>query len=154
MRMIFTQAFADDPGGFFVGCVGTNAHVLHGIENAPVDGLEAIAYVRDGTGDDDAHGIVEVSCAHFIVDANRLKVAGVAYDGFFSGNFRLFSHVFLSFNAAILVDWHNLFIIPYLSDKNRESAKKRHFSRIDNVKGKTLTGQFIAKIRVFYKKRG
>ena len=152
MGMVLTQDFTNNTGGFFVGRVGTNTHVLHGEKDAPMDGLEAIAHVRDGASNDDAHGIVEVSCAHFIVYTNRLKSAGVAYDGFFSGNFRCFSHVF-SFGAAKLVDLHNLFIIPYLSDKNRETAKMRLFSRLDHLKRKTLRGQVAAKNGEICKKK-
>ncbi len=91
--MVLTQYFTNNAGGFFVGGVGTDAHVLHGVEDAPVDWLEPVTHVGDGAGYDDAHGIVEVSSAHFIVYTNGLKGASVVYDGFFSGNFRLFSHV-------------------------------------------------------------
>jgi len=58
-----------------------------------------------------------------------------------------------SFGAAKLVDLHNLFIIPYLSDKNRQTAKMRLFSRLDHLKRKTLRGQVAAKNREICKKK-
>jgi len=93
MGMVLSQYFTDDTGGFFVGRVGANAHVLHGKEDAPVNRFEAIANIRDGAGDNDTHGVIEVSSAHLLVDADRLKVAAVVYDSLFNGIFRLFSHI-------------------------------------------------------------
>ena len=94
MGMIFTQNFTHDTGRFLVGGVGANAHVLHGVEDTAVDGLETVTNVRDGAGYDDAHRIVEIRGTHFVVNTNRLKAASVVQDSFFSGNFRLFSHLF------------------------------------------------------------
>ena len=37
--VVLAQHFADDTGGFLVGAVGADAHVIHGIQNAPLDGF-------------------------------------------------------------------------------------------------------------------
>ncbi len=39
MWVIFTQHFADDARRFAVGGIRTNAHIMHGIEDAPMYGL-------------------------------------------------------------------------------------------------------------------
>ena len=75
MRVIFTQHFADDTGGFLEGGVGADAHILHGIQDAPVDGFQSIAGIRQGAGNDDAHGVIEVGRAHGLVNVCHLDGA-------------------------------------------------------------------------------
>ena len=45
MRMILAQYFADDTSGFFVGRTGVHPHIVHGIENPALHGLETIARI-------------------------------------------------------------------------------------------------------------
>jgi len=70
MGMIFAQHFADDARRLFIGQVGAQAHIVHGIQNTTVHRLEPVAGVRQGPGDDDAHGVIEVGLLHFLVDIN------------------------------------------------------------------------------------
>ena len=56
--VVFTQHFTDDAGGFFVIRVGAQTHIVHGVQDAPVDGFEAIAGIGQRPGDDDAHGVI------------------------------------------------------------------------------------------------
>ena len=42
-----------------------------------MDGLEAVAHVRQRAGDDDAHRVVEVRDAHLVLDADGSDVAHV-----------------------------------------------------------------------------
>ena len=72
VRMIFAQHFADDAGGFFVRAAGADAHVVHGIQDAPVDGLQPIAGIRQGARHDHAHGVIQISPAH-LVDIDLLN---------------------------------------------------------------------------------
>jgi hypothetical protein len=74
--VVFAQHFANDTGAFAVGGVGADTHVVHGVEDAPVDGFEAVAGIGQGAGDDDAHGVIEVGVAHLLVD-----VYGVDWNG-------------------------------------------------------------------------
>jgi len=68
--VIFTQNFTDDTSRFFEWGICANAHVFHSIQDAAVDGLETIAHIWQGAGDDDAHGVIEVSRTHLIIDAD------------------------------------------------------------------------------------
>jgi hypothetical protein len=62
---------ADDAGRLLVGPVPAVAHLVHGEQGAPVDGLEPVAHVGDGTPDDDAHGVVHVGLLHLVFDVHR-----------------------------------------------------------------------------------
>ena len=68
VRVVLAQHFADDAGGFFIRGVRPDAHIVHGVEDAAVNWLETIARVRKGPGNDHAHGIVEVSRTHLLVE--------------------------------------------------------------------------------------
>ena len=82
---------ADDLGGLGVLLVELEAHLLHAVEDAAVDGLEAVTDVGQGAADDDRHGVVEVGAAHllFNVDGEHgegaaaldLAVGGVVWRG-------------------------------------------------------------------------
>ncbi len=65
--VILAQHFTDDAGALFVGPVGPQPHVVHGIQNAAVDRLQAVAHIGQGPGHDDAHGIVQIGALHFVI---------------------------------------------------------------------------------------
>ncbi len=78
--VVLAEHLADDAGGLLVSRVGADAHVVHGVEDAAVHGLEAIAGVGQGAGHDDAHGVVEVRLAHLLVNldlSDRPEIHGV-----------------------------------------------------------------------------
>ena len=75
MRVILAQHLADDTGGFLIGGVGADAHIVHGIQDAPVDRLEPVARIRQGARHDHAHGVIQVGGAHLLVDIHLLDVA-------------------------------------------------------------------------------
>ncbi len=77
VRVVLAEHFADDAGRFLVGGVGADAHVVHGIQDAPVDRLEPVARIRQGAGDDHAHGVIEVRAAHLLVDVDAVDRADV-----------------------------------------------------------------------------
>ena len=58
MRMVFTDDVADDARGLLVGLVPVIAQLAHRMQNAAMDGLQAVAYIGQRTPDDHAHGIV------------------------------------------------------------------------------------------------
>jgi hypothetical protein len=58
--VVFAHAIADDAGAFARGPVGLEAHLMHRIEDAPMDGLETVADIGEGAAYDDAHGVIEV----------------------------------------------------------------------------------------------
>ena len=60
MRVIFADDIADDARGFAVRLVPVVAAFMHGIENAPVYGFEAVPHIGQRARDDDAHRIIEI----------------------------------------------------------------------------------------------
>ena len=57
--MVFAQHVAHDAGALAVGLVRGHAQLVHGIQNAPVDGLQTVAHVGQRTADDYGHGIAD-----------------------------------------------------------------------------------------------
>ena len=74
VRMELADDVADDAGRLLVGLVVVGAALVHGVEDAAVDRLEAVLDVRDGPADDDAHGVVEVRPAHLLFEADDREV--------------------------------------------------------------------------------
>ena len=72
--MEFADDVADDAGRLLVGLVVVRAALVHGVEDAAVDRLEAVLDVGDGPADDDAHGVVEVRPAHLLLEADDGEV--------------------------------------------------------------------------------
>ena len=75
--VVLTHDLADRPGRLLVGLVGRDARLVHGVEDAPVDGLQAIAHVRQGARHDDRHGILEEGLLHLGSHVGRLERAAV-----------------------------------------------------------------------------
>ena len=61
--VVLTDDVTDHTGRLLVGLVVVVAHVVHGVEAAPVHRLEAVAHVRQGAADDDRHGVVHVGAS-------------------------------------------------------------------------------------------
>ena len=57
--MVFAQHVAHDTGALAVGFVRGHAQLVHGVQNAPVDGLQTVAHVGQGPADDNGHGIAD-----------------------------------------------------------------------------------------------
>ena len=68
MRMVLAKHLTDDAGGFAIGAVHADAHIVHGVQDAALDRLEAIACIRQGACHDHAHGVIEVGLLHFLVN--------------------------------------------------------------------------------------
>ena len=76
--VILTQHFTDDTGALLVGRAWVQAHIVHGVEDAAVHRLEAIARIREGAGHDHAHGVVEIGSAHLLFDQHGPDIAAAA----------------------------------------------------------------------------
>jgi len=74
MRMVFTDHIPDDAGGFAVGLVPLVTRLIHRVENAAVDGLQAIAQIGNRAADDHAHRVVEIAALHLLLDGDRRAV--------------------------------------------------------------------------------
>jgi hypothetical protein len=81
--MVLAHDVADDAGALARGLVGLEAHLLHGVENAAVDGLESVADIGESAADDDRHRVVEIRLAHLVFNVDGLDVqsAGTAVAG-------------------------------------------------------------------------
>ena len=81
MRVVFAHHVADDAGRLLIRAVVVHAHLVHPVKDATVNGLEAIADIRQGTRNDDAHCVIEIRALHLINDGNaaNFTVAVVWY---------------------------------------------------------------------------
>ncbi|OPZ92473.1 MAG: hypothetical protein BWY73_00795 [candidate division TA06 bacterium ADurb.Bin417] len=84
VRMVLTHHLADDTGALLVGAVAVQPQLLHGVKDAPVDGLEAVAGVRQRPADDDAHRVIDVGALHLRFELDR---AYLFFDLFRFGHF-------------------------------------------------------------------
>ena len=73
--MIFSEHFTHDTSRFFVPGIGTDAHVVHGIQDAAMDGFQTVAGIRQGARYDHAHGVIEVGCTHLGVNVYLFNVS-------------------------------------------------------------------------------
>src|SRR6202012_3179930 len=61
---------ADPAGALDVGRGGAQAHLVHLVQDAPLDGLQAVTGVREGARVDDAVGVLQVGAAHLLGDVD------------------------------------------------------------------------------------
>ena len=79
VRVVLAHHLADDLRALDVLAVGPQAHLVHHVQDAPVDGLQAVPHVGQRAPDDDRHRVVEIRRAHLLLEPARLDVA--AADG-------------------------------------------------------------------------
>ena len=72
VRVVFTHRLAHDPRTLEVFAVRLHAEFVHRIENAALGGFESVARIRQGTGDDNRHRIVEERLRHFVGHIYRI----------------------------------------------------------------------------------
>ena len=75
--MVLAQYLTHDARRLFVGGIGPQAQLVHSIKDAALDRFETIASIRQGTGDDDAHRIVQVCDAHLVIDIYQAYCANL-----------------------------------------------------------------------------
>src|ERR1051325_10967543 len=59
VRMVLAEDVADDGGGFLVRPARHQAELVHRVEDAPVDRLQAVAHIGQRALHDDAHRVIE-----------------------------------------------------------------------------------------------
>ncbi len=105
MRVVFTHHIADRTGRFAIGLVMRVTGLVHGVQNPPMHGFQAIAQIGDRAGNDDRHGIVQIGRAHLGFDGDRRAVIDRALGRGFIHVFRCFwriAHVNCSFLVQTL----------------------------------------------------
>ena len=75
VRMELTQHLADDAGGLAVGPVGPQPHLVHGVQDAAVYRLEAVAGIGQRAADDDRHGVGQVGRSDLVLHLPRYDAA-------------------------------------------------------------------------------
>ena len=68
MRVIILKHFTDHAGALVVRSVVEQSLAKHGVKDAALDGLEAVADIRKRAADDDRHRIINVGCLHDLRD--------------------------------------------------------------------------------------
>ena len=77
--MELAHHLTDDLGALDVLAVGLQAQLVHHVQDAAVDRLQAVADVGQRAPDDDRHGVIEIRRAHLLLEPAGLDVA--AADG-------------------------------------------------------------------------
>ena len=72
--MVLAHHVSDDAGAFARRAIRIQPHLLHGVKDAAVDGLESVANIGQRAADDDRHRIVEIRTAHLLFDVDGLNV--------------------------------------------------------------------------------
>ncbi|SPU80182.1 Uncharacterised protein [Brucella suis] len=78
MRVILTHDLTNHTGRLAVGAVIGEIHLVHGMENAPMHRLQAVAHIGQRAAHDHAHGIIKIRPLHFLDNGNRLNAAWAA----------------------------------------------------------------------------
>ena len=71
VRVVVLDHLADDAGGLRVGPRREQALVVHRVEDAAVDRLQAVAHVGERAAHDDRHRVVEERAADLVLDVHR-----------------------------------------------------------------------------------
>src|SRR3712207_6660231 len=75
MGVVVAHDLADDLGALRVGPRRAEAQLVHAVQDAAVDGLEAVAHVGQRAPDDDRHRVVEIRRAHLVLERAGLDVS-------------------------------------------------------------------------------
>ena len=75
VRVVFTHHFADYARALHIRAIPDIAGLVHRIQHATVNRLQAIPHIGQRTTNNDAHRVIEVALAHLLFEGNR--------DGFF-----------------------------------------------------------------------
>ena len=86
VRVVLGDDVADGARRLLVGRVGADAFLVHRVEDATLDGLQAVAGIGKGATDDDAERVVEVRGPHLVLDVDRFDRPWVGAVG---GGFRV-----------------------------------------------------------------
>src|SRR5690606_6372409 len=88
MGMIFTHHLTDNTRRLTVWSVIGEVHLVHGVENSPVYGLETITHIRQSAAHNNAHSVIEIGALHLLNNRYRLdttRAAGATVDIFGTG---------------------------------------------------------------------
>lgn len=78
MRVILTHHLTDNTRRLAVRAIIGKVHLVHGVENAAMHGLQAVAHIGQRTAHDNAHGVIEIGALHLLDNGNRFDTARAA----------------------------------------------------------------------------
>ena len=64
--MIFTHGISYDTGTFTVRAVVTDAQLIHIVKGPALYRLQSVTYIRQRSGNDNAHGVIDIGFLHNI----------------------------------------------------------------------------------------
>ncbi len=82
--MVLTHNITHYPGRFLVGLITGHALFLHTEQDTTVYRLQAVAHIRQGPANDNAHGIIEIRVLHLILDVHGYDLI---YNTILAGSF-------------------------------------------------------------------
>ena len=68
VRVVRTQHGTDGIGGFAIGVLRVVAALVHGVQNTAMNGLQAVAHVRQRARHDDGHRVIQKRGFDFVLD--------------------------------------------------------------------------------------
>ena len=69
--MVLTHYVSDHTSGLLIGLIVSHALFIHGVENAPVNGLQPIPDIGQSSAYDHTHGVIDVGGLHLLSDVNQ-----------------------------------------------------------------------------------
>ena len=129
VRVEFSQDVTDDAGALAVVLVVVEAHLVHRIEDAAVDGLEAVSYVRNGARFVDRHRIGNEGAFELIV---HLDVEDL-------GHCQRFLKFFCELRARLFLCHKYLIhtnLLPPRSPRGKMFAQQKDFREYNHVREK------------------
>ena len=84
VRVIFAHHVADHARRFDVFLVGRVALLVHRMQNAAMNGLQAVARIGQRARHDHAHGVIEIAALHLLGDGDGTHVGGTSVPRFWS----------------------------------------------------------------------
>ena len=79
VRVILTHGVAGHARRFVVGAIRRVVVLVHRIEDAAMHWLQPVAHIGQRTGDDHAHGVIEIRPLHLVDDRDRPNVGRRAW---------------------------------------------------------------------------
>ena len=77
--VVLGHRLAHHPGALPIGGGGAQPHLVHRVQDSPMDRLQAVAHVRQRASHDDAHRVVDVRGAHLVLDRDGSDVTDAVH---------------------------------------------------------------------------
>ena len=96
MGVVPAQHVAHAGGGLLEGLVAGQVVLVHGVEDAPVDGLQAVPHVGQRPAHDDGHGVFDIGLLHL---RHQVSDSMICWSGI-ADLLRIVVSIVFSFNSS------------------------------------------------------